>query len=84
MLDCFFSEFEYLRDGQLTRPALNRSLALFLGFWGLVSNVTSALLFQRLPDDPLHIATHLSIYHIFASALAVLGIIGAKKVSLAE
>lgn len=58
-------------------------LTLFLSSLVLTSNLVALVVYRRLPDDPLHIARHLSLYSYFAIALCAVGVVGARKVRLA-
>lgn len=57
-----------------------RQLTLVLSVLVLVSNASASYLTYHLPDDPHHLAAHVSLYSYFACALGALGFIGAKKV----
>lgn len=57
----------------------HRAIAVTLSCCALIYNSVCAYLFHSLPDDPYHLALNFGVYSYFASALSILGLIGAIK-----
>ena len=83
ILSCFSSRPQFVEQPRAELDPLHkpyRRLTLFVTSIALISNLVLAYLYNRLPDDPLHLAWHLQFYTYFAIVLSLIGFVGARKV----